>query len=133
MGCRGDVEIKYSDGNNIFLYTHSEADVLLSKVQTALAAHKDRWGDESYLSRYIFSEMIGDESMLHSDYGLGISPYPMGDEESVVVDLDNKTITVVDCEYGEWFKKENRIEIRDMPFEEFIQLNLNEDYYNSDT
>ena len=87
MGNRRNVELKYESGAKIYLYTHWGGTELPSIVSRALERGKDRWDNESYLARIIFSEMTQREEM--SLTGYGISPYPP-DEEHAHITIDFK-------------------------------------------
>ena len=83
MGARRNVKLIYKE-NVIYFYTHWGAEELETDIKNALIRGKNRWDDESYLARIIFSEMIKDEVM--GETGFGISPYE--------IDPDYKTIEI---------------------------------------
>ena len=70
MGDRGQVKL-VEGGDAIFLYTHWGAADLLSDVANALERGRERWDDPEYLNRIIFSEMIQDDVMDLTGYGIG--------------------------------------------------------------
>lgn len=92
MGDRANIELVYSDDSRIFLYTHWQGSELPEILRNALIRGRNRWGDDSYLARIIFSEMIKDEVLEETDYGL--SPFSAGDAEHdvIVVNLPNQTV-----------------------------------------
>ncbi|MHC1728024.1 MAG: hypothetical protein AB9866_18820 [Syntrophobacteraceae bacterium] len=91
MGARRNIALKYTQGQKIYFYTHWGAEELEETLRKALSRGKDRWGDESYLARIIFSEMIKDEVMETTGYG--IAPYECDPEYTTIeVDLENKTV-----------------------------------------
>ena len=94
MGDRGNVVIK-EDDEQICLYTHWDGLKLPKIVADALSRGYDRIDDFPYLTRIIFSEMIKDDVMGTTGYGIytkSIDPnYP-----DIVIDLNSKNIT-----YGE--------------------------------
>ena len=51
---------------------------------------ENRWGDDSYLARIIFSEMIQHEVLKETGYG--ISPYGPDGDDTFLVDLENQTV-----------------------------------------
>lgn len=104
MGDRGQVKIV---DTGVYLYTHSGATELVSRVQEALAKRL-RWDDEEYLTRIIFDTMkngqvgelgYGIGTILHSDVWL-----------LVVVNCQTKMVEVV--RHGETIWK--------LSFEEFL-------------
>lgn len=97
MGDKGNIHIKEKGGKDIYLYTHWTGEALPSILKSALVRGKGRWSDESYLTRIIFSEMIQDDVM--SETGYGISTYKTdSNHEDLVVDMKNNTITTRDSE-----------------------------------
>lgn len=61
MGNRGNIKVQYQEGQPIYFYTHWSGSTINSIVRKALKRGQDRWEDESYLARIIFSELIKDE------------------------------------------------------------------------
>jgi len=95
MGMRGNVVITYDTKNKekIFFYTHWHGHVLAEIVRQALIRGKPRWGDQAYLARIIFSEMIKDEVL--EETGYGIAPYECYNEYPwVEVDMKEQTVKV---------------------------------------
>ena len=75
----------------IYFYTHWGAEGLEDCLCAALIRGRDRWDDPSYLARIIFSEMIQDEVMGNTGYG--IAPYECDPEyPTIVVDLEKRTV-----------------------------------------
>ena len=92
MGDRGNVKLKYENGEPIYFYTHWTGSKLEDIVRKALKRGISRWNDESYLSRIIFSEMIKDEVLETTGYG--IAPYETDMGELITVDFKKQTITL---------------------------------------
>lgn len=72
MGNRANIELKYQSGESVFFYSHWDGSNVDEIVRKALA-RKQRWNDEAYLARIIFSQMIKDTLM--EETGYGISPW----------------------------------------------------------
>jgi hypothetical protein len=101
MGDRGQVKIMGKDLPDLYLYAHWGAESLPSMVADALDRSRSRWDDDEYLNRIIFSEMIKDDVMGLTGYGIGFSEH--GDVWRVVeVNLDDKTAVVRDLDYENW-------------------------------
>ena len=83
MGNRRNIRLVYSDGNEIFLYTHWGAYQMPHQLRDVLA-RRERWDDEAYLARMIFSRIVKDD--VDGESGFGIAPYE--------IDPENPTITV---------------------------------------
>lgn len=112
MGCRGNVKVKSDGREPVYLYSHWDAFELPKVVQRALR-RKQRWNDEPYLARIIFSEMIKDN--VDSSTGFGISAYPTdGTNRIVHVDVSNQKVILDGKDYVE------------LDFDEFIQLDMSD-------
>lgn len=92
MGDRANVQIIERGGGTLFLYTHWGGHELPTTLATALFRGKDRWDDEEYLSRIIFSEMIRDDVLGETGFGLSTT---RGDYEydDLVVNMAEQTVT----------------------------------------
>ena len=91
MGMRRNIALDYGANTKVFLYTHWGAEHLEDTLRAALIRGRDRWDDPPYLARIIFSEMIQDEVL--EETGYGIAPYVMDDEfPTIEVDLENRTV-----------------------------------------
>jgi len=97
MGDRGQVELISSDGT-LFLYTHWGASTLPQVVSDALARGRGRWGDDEYLNRIIFSEMIQDCVLDETGFGIGLGLH--GDVwRVVVVNHTDQTVLIKEPNY----------------------------------
>lgn len=92
MGDRANIHIVEEEGGNLYFYTHWSGYELPSILANALERGRDRWSDESYLSRIIFCEMVKDE--IEENTGYGLSTY-RGDYEysDLVVNMKDLTVT----------------------------------------
>ena len=85
MGCRGNILVKDStskESKGVYLYTHWRGNQVKQILQAALKKYPNRWDDEPYLCRIIFSEMIKDD--VNGETGFGISTYLTDNENSIV-------------------------------------------------
>lgn len=99
MGDRGNIKMIYEDGKEIYFYTHWDGSELPQTLKNALARSKDRWNDEPYLSRIIFSEMIQNDVM--GTTGYGISPYETDNEHPIIsVTPSKQTIEIGGKHWG---------------------------------
>jgi len=100
MGDRGNIKLNFGENfSPTYFYTHWEGSELPEILRDALIRGRDRWNDEPYLARIIFSEMIQNEVM--SKTGYGISPYMCDNERPIlVVNLTEGTVEVEDT--GKW-------------------------------
>jgi len=93
MGDRGQVKITAEGNPDLYLYTHWGAESLPEVVANALARGRDRWTDDEYLNRIIFSEMIQGEVLEETGYGIGFGEH--GDVWRVVeINYDDRTVAV---------------------------------------
>jgi hypothetical protein len=92
MGDRRHVVLHYGEGKDVYLYTHWRGSSLPVTVQETLEKRM-RWDDPPYLARMIFSEMIRDDVM--SETGYGISPYYCESEyDDVELFLEEQTVKI---------------------------------------
>jgi hypothetical protein len=82
MGDRANIKMVYQDKSKVYFYTHWAGSELPETLKAALIRGKGRWTDEPYLARIIFSEMIQNEVM--SETGYGISPYLCDNEHNIL-------------------------------------------------
>lgn len=91
MGMRRNIAVDYGDNQKIYFYTHWGAAHLEQTLAAALIRGKSRWDDPPYLARIIFSEMIQDEVL--DTTGYGISPYECDPEyDTIEVDLEKQSV-----------------------------------------
>ena len=91
MGMRRNIALNYGGPRRIYLYTHWGAEHLEDTLRDALVRGRSRWADPEYLARIIFSEMIKDEVLDTTGYGL--APHVMDDEfPTIEVDLRNQAV-----------------------------------------
>lgn len=88
---RRNIELKYSNGKKVYFYSHWTGETLDLTLRDALEKGRERWSDESYLARIIFSEMIKDE--VNKNTGYGISPYETSaNYPTIKIDLKEQTV-----------------------------------------
>jgi hypothetical protein len=101
MGDRGQVKIVAKGSPDLYLYTHWGAEFLPNLVANALDRGRSRWGDNEYLNRVIFSEMIEEDVQGLLGFGIGFSEH--GDVWRVVeINYDDQTVDVRDLDYENW-------------------------------
>lgn len=91
MGDRANVVIK-SSGQQVCLYTHWTGSELPEIVKEALKRGKNRWDDFQYLTRIIFCEMIKDDVMGETGYGISQEEHDGGG--IVNINCDEGTIAI---------------------------------------
>lgn len=96
MGDRGNVQVKEGPADNgVFFYTHWSGSELPRIVANALKRGRGRWGDTPYLARIIFCEMIQDDVLEETGYGISTSECDPN-HDLIVVDDRNSTVTIGD-------------------------------------
>jgi len=97
MGDRGQVRLVSEGSPDIYLYTHWGATELPEVVAEALKRGKGRWSDDEYLNRIIFTEMIKDDVMSETGFGIGTAEH--GDVWRVVtVYHDTKFVEITEID-----------------------------------
>lgn len=88
MGDRGNIIID----NKIWLYTHWSGSELKNILKNALIRGRDRWHDRAYLTRIIFSEMIKENILGTTEFGID---YVQGDGGTeIYIDHDKQIIKI---------------------------------------
>jgi len=98
MGDRGNIKV-----GKVYLYTHWGGSEIPEILKKALVRGMGRWNDEPYLTRIIFCEMIKDDVM--GDTGYGISTH-ICDNEHEILEVDCNTQTVNGIPFKEYVKEE---------------------------
>lgn len=109
MGTRRNIKMMQDGGTAMFFYQHWDGDELPSTLQSALKRGKERWDDEPYLGRIIFSEMIAPNPMELT--GFGLTTYPTDGTIICTVDASKKTVEYKGKTYS---------------FDEYCELSLSE-------
>lgn len=92
MGDRANVQFIEASGGTIYFYTHWDGYKLPETLANALDRSEDRWNDDPYLARIIFSEMIKDYVL--DTTGYGISTYRTDENyPDLIVDSGAATVT----------------------------------------
>lgn len=123
MGSRANIHVKDSyrqadDTSGIYLYTHWSGYQLPQVLQAALERGQGRWGDTSYLTRIIFCEMVKDEVMETTSYGISTQ---LEDNDYPILVVDDKSRTVKVAEEGS--EREGPY-MNEWSYEEFLELDL---------
>ena len=98
MGDRANIIMKQNSFNSsnadIYLYSHWGGSELWQTLQNALV-RRQRWDDDSYLTRIIFCEMVmsGDAVNGETGYGISTSP-PDNDHPFLTVDVSKQRVIV---------------------------------------
>jgi hypothetical protein len=119
MGDRTNTVFRMADGSDIVLYQHWGGENMLAHLAAALNAAEARWDDESYCTRIVISDLIGDNWSRGTGYGLNTRI--MDNEHSVpVLDFSDNTVALYDYQF-----MSHGCELRDqkfrMPFGEFVK------------
>lgn len=120
MGDRANIVMKQKtvsgESVDLYFYTHWSGSDLPAILQSALIRGKDRWTDEPYLTRIIFSEMIKDELM--DNTGFGISVYPTDNEHPLIfVDVKAQKVSI-EFESG----------VKEWSFSDYVALDAEEEF-----
>lgn len=87
MGDRGNIVIEEVDGTpTLYLYTHWTGSDLPTTVANALNRGYERWGDDPYLNRVLFCEMVRGCEEEITGFGIDTDPGDGGTEVYVCHD-----------------------------------------------
>jgi hypothetical protein len=92
MGDRANIRLVYRNDASVYLYTHWGGSELSDTLKSALKRGKSRWGDESYLARIIFSEMIQQDVLDTTGFGIDVIPAGDANHPCITVFLDEDAV-----------------------------------------
>jgi hypothetical protein len=121
MGDRGNIyfvdQHRGKERLGMYMYSHWGGAVIPSVVEAALRRGRERWGDSQYLARIVFCELIKDDLMETTGYGLSTR---IGDNEHAIVRVDDVDQTVAVCEPGT--EQGSSKPIGSWSYEEFLKV-----------
>ena len=94
MGDRANVRWR-TEGPEIFFYTHWSGSDLEAIIANALIRGKERWNDGQYLARIVFCEMVMEDVLGKTGYGIS-TIVGDGDGRYVTIDTQKQTATGFD-------------------------------------
>ena len=98
MGDRANFGIRQTDGNTIFVYGHWAGHQMLARFAKAIdrADQAGRIGDNSYATRIIISDLIGESWSQDLSWGITINRLSDNEHKVPVYDLASDTVTLYD-------------------------------------
>lgn len=90
MGDRANIVVT-DRHNHIVLYAHWAGTELPNILKSALKRGEGRWDDFQYLTRIIFCEMIKDDVMGTTGYGIS-QQFGDGEDRVLTVTVDRQTV-----------------------------------------
>lgn len=109
--------VKLEKSQLIFFYTHWQGSVLPLILQDALKRGRGRWGDDAYLARIIFCEMIKDSVLDETGYGISMYVPDSDGYPLLVVDGEGQTVEV-------WHDADGEQIGASLTFSEFVNTHL---------
>ena len=94
MGDRIVYTFKYSDGNEISLYSHWGGYDRYKNLAYAIDKARPRWNDETYAARIMISNLIGPDWDQETGYGLWPEGEVItsGDHDDIIIHLDSNAV-----------------------------------------
>ena len=98
MGDRANFGIRQADGNTIFVYGHWAGHQMLARFAKAIARVENagRIDDDSYATRIIISDLIGDDWSQDLSWGITVNRLSDNEHKVPVYDLASDTVTLYD-------------------------------------
>jgi hypothetical protein len=128
MGDRANIIVKDGSKNPIFLYTHWAGSELPATLQEGLKRGRPRWDDDSYLTRILFCEMIQDDVLGETGYGISTS-MPDNEHNYLIVDVPAQKVIVAKYDYrADRSKPLDSEHLAEYSFEDYCALNLEDGY-----
>jgi len=100
MGDRANFGFKQSNDETIILYGHWAGHEMLSNLAEAVEKARPRWTDESYATRIVISNLIGDN--WHETTGWGLTVNNILDNEHKIPVIDWRSGTFSLHEEASW-------------------------------
>lgn len=94
MGDRANFGFKQSNGDTIVLYGHWAGYEMLAKLAQAVEIAEQRWTDESYATRIVISNLIGDEWTSLTGWGLAVNQILDNEHKIPVIDWRSGTMSL---------------------------------------
>lgn len=94
MGDRANFGFKQSNGDVIVLYGHWAGYEMLAKLAQAVEIAEQRWTDESYATRIVISNLIGDEWTSLTGWGLAVNTILDNEHKIPVIDWRTGTMSL---------------------------------------
>lgn len=94
MGDRANFGFKQSNGDVIVLYGHWAGYEMLAKLAQAVEIAKPRWTDESYATRIVISNLVGDEWTSLTGWGLTTNQILDNEHKIPIVDWRTGTFSL---------------------------------------
>ena len=83
---RGNIYVKFGNGG-LYLYTHKEGVRLPKILKRALVRGRSRWGDTQSLTHVIYSEMVQNDVLKSTAFGISTQ---LGDNDHFILVVDDK-------------------------------------------
>jgi len=100
MGDRANFGFKQSNGETIVLYGHWAGHDMLGNLASAVETARPRWTDESYATRIVISNLVGDN--WHELIGWGLTVNNILDNEHKIPVIDWRSGTFSLHEEASW-------------------------------
>ena len=94
MGDRANFGFKQSNGDVIVLYGHWAGYEMMAKLAQAVEIAEQRWTDESYATRIVISNLIGDEWTSLTGWGLAVNSILDNEHKIPVIDWRTGTMSL---------------------------------------
>jgi hypothetical protein len=94
MGDRANFGFVQSNGQTIVLYGHWAGYNMLGKLADAVIKARPRWNDESYATRIVISQLIGDQWNMETGWGLSVNQIQDNEHKIAIVDFKQQTFSL---------------------------------------
>ena len=94
MGDRANFGFVQSNGETIVLYGHWAGYNMLGKLADAVIKARPRWNDESYATRIVISQLIGDQWNMETGWGLTVNNILDNEHKIAIVDFKQQTFSL---------------------------------------
>ena len=94
MGDRANFGFVQPNGETIVLYGHWAGYQMLGKLADAVINARPRWVDNSYATRIVISQLIGDQWNMETGWGLHVNEIGDNEHKIAIVDFSQQTFSL---------------------------------------
>lgn len=96
MGDRANFGFKQRNNETIILYGHWAGHQMLAKLAYAVDKARPRWQDESYATRIAISQLVGEEWVQETGWGLSVNTILDNEHKIPVINWAEQTFSLHD-------------------------------------
>lgn len=121
MGDRANFGFRQYNGETIVLYGHWAGHDMLANLAAAVEKARGRWSDESYATRIVISQLVGEDWQSETGWGLSINQILDNEHKIPIIDWSTGTFSL--HEEAPWSESDSN-KVRGMQDEPMFSMTL---------